>query len=117
MENYINHKEYYERTGSNGYDLSTCMNAKLSEMCDNPKIIEDAQWLLDDLHSTAVYLANRVNTLNILLEYYELKEMKIKRKEIIANSNVPLIGKKSNLYADVIVDEETGQRTVSIERD
>ena len=25
--------------------------------------------------------------------------------------------KKSNLYADVIVDEETGQRTVSIERD
>ena len=69
--------------GQNGNTLSTCMSSNLSDMCDNPKIIEDAQWLLDDLSTTVIGLEAQVKQLTILLEYYELKAMKKERSNIL----------------------------------
>ena len=69
--------------GRNGNTLSTCMNSNLSDMCDNPKIIEDAQWLLDELSSTVVGLEAQVKQLSTLLKYYELKVMKKERSNIL----------------------------------
>lgn len=69
--------------GQNGNTLSTCINSSLSDMCDNPKIIEDAQWLLDDLSSTVVGLEAQVKQLSTLLKYYELKVMKKERSNIL----------------------------------
>ena len=73
-----------ENTGLNGHTLEECLNKSLSEMCDDPRYIEDLQVIAGNFTSKVVDFKKQIYDLTILLEHYEKIQNKQVRKQILA---------------------------------
>jgi len=72
-----------EITGHNGHTLKECLSKSLSDMCADPRYIEDLQTISEELYEEYKSQEDKIRKLTIVLEHYELKAMEKERTQIL----------------------------------
>ena len=74
-------------TGYNGNNLEDCLSKSLSEMCGDPRYIEDLQTIANNLKKGIIGLELKICDLTTLLEHYEKINNERIRENILAHKD------------------------------